>query len=374
MSEDYYKCLGVPNTATKEDIKKAYRKLARKLHPDLNPGNSEAEKKFKEISVAYKCLSDDEKRKLYDEFGEEGLQSGFDAKKARQYKQWNSYEGPYQDAKDHGLGRYQSYEDVFGDLFGFQDQQTYTGKMHGRDVEHDITIDLVSSLKGFETNLTMQKRKPCHTCSGSGINPNSDFKKCINCEGTGRLNIAKGPIDFTQACPDCRGQGKIGSSCPTCRGSAYVTGSETIRATIPAGVKEGSKVRLAGKGEPGFNGGKPGDLYLIVHIKPHQLLRRDADDLYMEIPVTVGEAMVGGTITIPTIDGHVNLTIPNKSQSGQSLKLKGLGAPNPKTKKRGDLFVKIMVKLPQTDDKDILATVEKMDRLYEEDIRRNIRL
>ena len=374
MPEDYYKILGVSKTATREEIKKAYRKLARKWHPDINPGNSEAENKFKAISSAYKCLSDDEKRKLYDEFGEEGLQSGFDAEQARQYRQWSSHEGPYQDAGSRDFGRYQSYEDVFGDLFGFHDQRGYDTRTSGRDVEYDITIDLVSALKGFETSLTIQKNKPCGTCKGSGQNPNADFKECATCKGAGRLKIAKGPIDFTQACPDCRGQGKIGPPCPTCRANGYVMGSETIKATIPAGVKEGSKVRLAGKGEPGLNGGKPGDLYLIVHIKPHPILRRERDDLYMDVPVTIREAMAGGIITIPTIEKYVNLTIPKKSQSGQTLKLKGLGAVNPKNGNRGDLFVKITVKVPKTDNEDILSAVKKMDDLYGEDIRRHLSL
>ena len=377
MAKDFYEILGVPKKASKEEIKKAYRKLARKWHPDINPGNKEAEQRFKDISRAYECLGKDDKRKLYDEFGEEGLQAGFDAEKAREYKQWQGFQGRTGTGAAEGFGRYQSYEDVFGDLFGFGRGEggfRTTASARGSDIHHDMTIDLVSALKGFETELSMQKVKVCPGCHGSGTEPGSVMTTCSECNGSGRLNVAQGPMQFTRSCPQCKGHGKVGKTCSQCGGSGRGLGTERIKVVIPQGIKEGSKVRVAGKGEPGLNGGKPGDLYLVVHIKPHPILRREGDNLYMEVPVTVREAMAGGSVTIPTIDGQVKVKVPSQSQSGQTLKVKGKGAVNPKTKQRGDLMVKLVVKVPQTEDKGILEAVEKMDRLYKEDVRRNIRI
>ena len=377
MAKDYYKIMGVSKDASQDEVKKAYRKLARKWHPDINPGNKEAEQRFKEISEAYDVIGDEKKRKLYDEFGHEGLQAGFDAEKARQYQQWGSFQQQAQGAGGQGFGRYQTYEDIFGDLFGFGEG---TGGFRaerasrGRDVEHGITIDLVSALKGFRTELSMQMAKECPGCRGSGIDSSSGMSTCPMCGGSGRLNVAEGPMHLTKPCPQCHGHGKVGKACPQCGGSGQVVGTEKINVSIPPGVKEGSKVRIAGKGEPGPNGGKPGDLYLIIHVKPHPLLRRDGNDLHMEIPVTVREAIAGGSITVPTLDGLIKLKVPPKSQNGQILKVKGKGAVKAKSKERGDLMVKLLVKVPQTDAKEILESAEKMDRYYKEDVRRNITL
>jgi molecular chaperone DnaJ len=378
MSKNFYEILGVPKNASPEAIKKAYRKLARKWHPDINPGDKEAENKFKEISQAYECLGNKEKRKLYDEFGEDGLRAGFEADKARQYNEWRSY----QQAQDRGqaakdFGKYHSYEDVFGDLFGSGIGEAgfrAPGASRGRDIEYDMNIDLISALRGSETELTLQKIQGCVRCNGSGTDPGSSMKTCSTCGGSGRLNVGQGPMVFTKACPQCHGHGKMGETCFQCHGSGQVLGTEKIKVVIPQGVREGSKVRVAGKGEPGFNGGKPGDLFLVIHVKPHPLLRREKENLYMDVPITVREAMAGGTITIPTMDGEVKLKVPPKSQSGQTLRLKGKGAVNPKTKKRGDLLVKLVVKVPQTDDAEILEAAEKIDRFYKEDIRSKIKL
>ena len=377
MSENFYDILGVKKSASQDEIKKAYRKLARKWHPDINPGNKEAEQKFKGISRAYECLGKEKKRKLYDEFGEEGLQAGFDEKKAREYRQWSDFQEGARAGGGQEFGRYQRYEDVFGDLFNFKTGKNgfrATAPARGRDIEHDMTIDLISALKGFETDLTMEKPKTCPGCNGSGMDPNSPIAKCEICGGSGRLNQAELVDEFPNPNGKCKGHGETGRTCSQCRGSGQVLGRERIRVTIPQGVKDGSKVRVAGKGEPNFDGGQPGDLYLKIHIRPHPLLNREGDNLYMEISVTVREAMAGGTVTIPTIEGQVNLKIPPKSQSGQTLKLKGKGAVNLKTKKRGDLMVKLVVKVPKTDDREILETVEKMDKLYQGDLREEIRL
>jgi len=377
MPQDFYEILGVPKDAAEDQIKKAYRKLARKWHPDINPGNKEAEQKFKEISRAYECLGNKEKRKLYDEFGEEGLHAGFDAEKAREYSKWSSFQQARGKGSSEGFGRYESYEDIFGDFFGTGREWTgfgSTGAARGRDVHHEMTIDLVSALKGFETELSMQKNTVCPACQGSGTDPAAPITTCPYCGGSGRQDVAKGPMHFTKACPHCHGHGQIGTPCSRCGGSGQVMGTEKIRVVIPQGVHEGSKVRVAGKGEPGLNGGKPGDLYLIIHITPHPFLRREGDDLLMEVPVTVAEAMAGGTIHVPTIDGSVKVKVPAGSQSGQILRLKGKGAINPKTKKRGNLLIKLAVKVPRTDDPNIINAVKHMERFYKEDVRARLRI
>ena len=237
-----------------------------------------------------------------------------------------------------------------------------------------MTIDLISALKGFETELSMQKVKECAGCRGSGIDPSSKMSTCPTCGGSGRLSVAEGPMHFTKPCPQCQGHGRTGKPCAGCGGSGHTLGVEKIRVVIPQGVKEGSKVRVAGKGEPGFNGGQPGDLYMIIHVKPHPVLKREGDNLLIDVPVTVGEAMAGSTITIPTIDGKVSVKIPPKSQNGQTLRLKGKGAVNIKTKQKGDLMAKLVVKVPQTDDREILEAAKKMGSFYKKDLRSDIRL
>lgn len=268
MSKDYYEILGLPRNASQEEIKKAYRKRARKFHPDINPTSKDAEQKFKEIAEAYDCLGDEEKRKLYDKFGKEGLRAGFDAEKARQYREWTSFGEGGPGAAQTEFGRYRSYEDLFGDLFGFGESAFGTATVSpGRDVEYEMTIDLISALKGFDTELSMQKMTLCAACNGTGRDPKSRVTTCPACQGSRRLNVAEGPIQFTRPCPQCRGQGRTGTCCDRCKGMGQVLATERIKVTIPQGVKEGSKVRVAGKGEPGLNRGKPGDLYLIVHIR-----------------------------------------------------------------------------------------------------------
>jgi molecular chaperone DnaJ len=211
-------------------------------------------------------------------------------------------------------------------------------------------------------------------CSGSGIDPKSKMSKCSTCGGSGRLNVADGPINFTRECPKCHGHGSTGKPCPQCSGQGQLFDTERIRVTIPKGVKDGSKVRVAGKGEAGFNGGEPGDLYLLIHVKPHEALRREDDNLFLEVPVTVNEAISGGTIPVPTIDGTVNLKIPAGSQIGQSLRLKGKGAFSLKTGTRGDMMVKLVVKVPKSDNDEVKNAAKLIDTYYNEDVRKNLKL
>ena len=382
--KDLYAVLGVKKDATTDEIKKAYRKLARKYHPDVNPGNKEAEDKFKAISEANEVLSDTEKRKTYDEFGYEGLRAGFDPEQARQHRQWQQAggfgrgagaQGAYGDfSADQGSFKYSGFEDIFSDLFGGgAGPSAARGPMKGHDIESGLEIDFITAIKGATTRITLQKPQKCAKCEGTGFVPGKD-SVCKTCKGTGQTRVAQGPFNFSQACPECGGTGRTGERCPECGGAGAVAGSETIDVNIPAGVNDGSRIRLAGKGEPGRGGGPPGDLYIVTRVRSHPVFKREGDSLSVDVPVTVSEAMNGAEVTVPTPSGPVQLKIPLGTKSGQRLRLKGKGVPNLKTKAPGDMFVTVRVQVPPASDAEALKAAAALDRFYLEDIRRDIRL
>jgi molecular chaperone DnaJ len=333
---DYYQILGVSRTASKDEIRKAYRKLARKYHPDINPGNKEAENRFKEISVANDVLSDPDKRKLYDEFGEAGLSSGFDANKARSYRQWQ------QQSPRTGGGNYEFSMDDLGDLFGGLGgifgggRRARTGPLRGQDVEAAMDIDFLDAVRGFQTSITLQRPMTCEMCHGSGTKPGSN------------------------------------ATCPACGGAGRVQRPETIRVNIPPGAESGKRIRLSGRGEAGIKGGPPGDLFITPRVRPHPLLTRSGRDLTMELPITVGEAVLGATVEVPTPVGNVNVKIPAGAQSGQRLRIKGKGVPAHRNTPAGDLYLQLMIRVPKEKMPDEL--IETFDRGYREDVRKNLRL
>jgi molecular chaperone DnaJ len=333
---DYYQLLGVSRTASQNEIRKAYRKLARKYHPDINPGNKEAENRFKEISVANDVLSDPDKRKLYDEFGEAGLTAGFDANKARSYRQWQ------QQSPQGGRANYEFSMDDLGDLFGGLGgifggaRKSRTGPMRGGDIEAAMEIDFLDAVRGFQTSITLQRPVICETCHGSGTKPGS------------------------------------GATCPSCGGVGRVQRPETIRVNIPPGAETGKRIRLGGRGEAGLRGGPAGDLFITPRIRPHPLLKRSGRDLTMELPITVGEAVRGATVEVPTPVGNVNVKIPPGAQSGQRLRIKGKGVPAHRNTPAGDLYLQLMVRVPKEKMPDEL--VETFDRGYREDVRKDLRL
>jgi len=382
--KDLYAALGVRKDATTDEIKKAYRKLARKYHPDVNPGNKEAEEQFKSISEANDVLSDPEKRKIYDEFGYESLRAGFDPEQARQYRQWQQAGGfggarAYASSSDQGFDqesfRYSGFEDVFRDLFGAgAGPSAAHGPAKGRDIESSLEIDFITAIKGGTTRIVLQKHQTCSRCAGTGQISTGKDSVCPTCKGTGRTRVAQGPFNFSQTCPTCNGTGRAGEICSTCQGTGVVPSSETIDVTIPAGVNDGSKIRLAGKGEPGFGGGPPGVLYIVTHILPHPVFKREGDSLLLDLPVKISEAMNGAEITVPTPSGPVQMKVPRGTKSGQRLRLKGKGVPNLKTKVPGDMYVTVRVQVPSTSNPEASEAAEILDRYYDSDIRRDIRL
>ena len=387
---DLYAVLGVPRTATDDEIKKAYRKLARKHHPDVNPGNRTAEERFKDISHAYDILGDAEKRKLYDEFGTAGVQAGFDPNQARAYREqartWQGGAGPDFGGFAGGAGGggagagfagYSNFEDIFGDIFsgrggggrGFREPP-----MQGSDAEYEFEIGLMEALRGLSTTISIQRPEPCPTCHGNGLDPAS-VQTCPECKGEGRVKVGQGPVTFMRACPRCGGAGQISSRpCPTCQGSGERVVTEKLTVHIPAGVDNGSRVRVAGKGSPGHDGAPPGDLYIRVKVRPHPILERREHDLYMDLPVTVGEAMLGASIEVPTLDGPVRVRVPARSQAGRQLRVRGKGAPRLKGGERGDLYLKLVIRVPDTESASAAEAAKALDAAYGNSPRADLRL
>ena len=374
---DYYNILGVGRNASRDEVRKAYRKLARKFHPDINPGNKEAEEKFKDISVAYEVLSDAKKRKLYDEFGEVGLASGFDAEKARSYQR-SSEEASRGGGGSSGFNfNMDDLGDMFGGLGGFGNfrsgRSRSTTAVPGQDIESSMEIDFLDAVRGFQTAITLERPVECDTCHGNGIEPGSKPSKCPECGGTGTKSVAQGPLQYRQTCPRCMGSGQLpGEPCKTCRGSGRVIRQDTIRVNIPPGAEPGKMIRLRGKGEAGIRGGRAGDLLIRPRIRSHPLLSREDRDLSMELPITVGEAMRGATVEVPTPSGAVQVKIPPGAQSGQRLRIRGKGVPAHRQSPAGDLYLRLMVRVPKNSlGEDV---IDRIDRAYGENVRKDLQL
>jgi molecular chaperone DnaJ len=369
---DYYQILGVKRGATSEELRKAYRKLARKYHPDINPGNKEAENKFKDISVAYDVLSDPAKRKLYDEFGEAGVAPGFDAEKARSYRQWQQQSSRAGGAYEFDMG---DLGDLFGGVGGVfgAGRRAQAGPMRGEDMEAAMDIDFLDAVRGFQTSITLQRPMECESCHGIGTRPGTKPATCPECRGTGSKSVTQGPLQFRQTCPRCMGSGRVtGDACNACRGAGRILRSDTIRVNIPPGADPGKRIRLRGRGEAGIRGGPAGDLYIIPRIRPHPLLTRTGKDLSMELPITLGEAVHGATVAVPTPVGPVKVKIPAGAQSGQRLRIKGKGVPAHGQSAAGDLYLVLMVRVPT--EKLGEEVIENIERAYREDVRGKLRL
>ncbi|MEZ5126549.1 MAG: molecular chaperone DnaJ [Thermoleophilia bacterium] len=356
---DYYQTLGVSKNASPDEIKKAFRRLAREHHPDKNPGDKAAEEKFKDVSQAYETLSDPEKRKQYDEmlrlgaFGPgaggfrpgsggfrpgTGPQGGFDP----------SMFGP--GGAQFDVGDMGNLSDLLGSLFGgAAGRSRRRGPERGSDLQVDVNISFDESLHGATVRVPVEKAVACETCRGSGAKPGTTPKICPECEGRGVIARNQGPFALSQVCPRCQGQGTIiESPCPTCQGTGVQEKTRRYTVKIPAGVKDGSKIRIKGKGEVGQRGGPAGDLFVIVRVEDDVVFERRGDDVILELPITVAEAALGASVRIPTPGGgKVSLKVPSGSQDARTLRLRGKGAPKLKGGGHGDLLVRLRVLVPE---------------------------
>ncbi|MGA8006231.1 MAG: molecular chaperone DnaJ [Burkholderiales bacterium] len=323
---DYYEVLGVNRDASEEEIKKAYRRLAMKWHPDRNPDNPKAEEHFKEANEAYEVLTSAEKRAAYDQYGHAGVHP--------------------QGATRGGAGFGDVFSDIFGEIFGGQRGGRST-VYRGADLRYNLQITLEQAAHGFETKIRIPSTAECEECAGSGARKGTQAQTCPTCQGAGQVRISQGPFSIAQTCPRCHGSGKIiPHPCGTCGGTGRVKLQKTLSVRIPAGVDEGDRVRLSGEGEPGVNGGPPGDLYVQVQIKQHPVFQRDHDDLHCEMPVSFATAALGGEIEIPTLDGSARIKVPAETQSGKVFRLRGKGIVGVRSRSAGDLFCHVVVETP----------------------------
>src|SRR5690348_14931482 len=324
---DYYEVLGVNRDAPEDDLKKAYRRLAMKWHPDRNPDNPRAEEHFKEAKEAYEVLCDAQKRAAYDQFGHAGVD-------------------PHAAGAGAGAGFGDIFSDIFGEIFGGGRGGRST-VFRGADLRYNLEITLEQAAHGFDTRIRIPSMAACESCKGSGARAGTQAVTCPTCRGAGQVRVSQGPFSIAQTCPRCHGSGSvIPSPCTVCAGAGRVKVQKTLSVKIPAGVDEGDRVRLSGEGEPGVNGGPSGDLYVQVHIKPHAVFTRDHDDLHCEMPVSFTTAALGGEIEIPTLDGSARIRVPAETQSGKQFRLKGKGIKGVRSQVQGDLFCHVVVETP----------------------------
>ncbi len=325
---DYYEVLGVSRDATESELKTAYRKLAHKYHPDKNPGDKEAEEKFKEASVAYGVLSDTEKRAQYDRFGHAGM-------------------GNMGDDFAGGVNIQDIFGDIFGDFFG--GGQKRSSHSRGSDLRFHMNITFEEAAFGVEKDVTIKRREECATCRGSGAQPGTEKERCASCKGSGEIRMQKGFFAIAQTCPTCSGEGvRIKNPCADCRGSGRTQVSRTIKVKVPAGIEEGISLRFLGEGESGQRGGGRGDLYVSVTIDPHPIFERNGCDVLCDVPISFVTAALGDKIEVPTLDGKVSMTIPPGTPSGAVFRLKEKGmAKMQSPSKRGDQLVKVKVEVPK---------------------------
>jgi molecular chaperone DnaJ len=332
MSRCYYEILGVSRDASGEVIKKSYRKLAMKYHPDRNPGDAEAEACFKEAAEAYEVLSDEQKRRIYDTYGHEGLKN-------------SGYAGP-SDPSD----IFSHINEMFGDLFGFggrSRRRDPNAPMQGEDLRYDLEITFMEAVHGVEKEVEVTKRETCWTCEGSGARPGHKPQTCPTCNGRGQVIRSQGFFQVSATCPQCHGSGQIiAEPCTDCNGEGLVHRKKTVKLKIPAGVDTGSRMRLSGEGEGGRRGGPSGDLYVILHVRDHEFFLRDGQTIFLRFPMPMVKAALGCEVEVPTIHGSSKLKVPAGTQSGERFTLRGEGVPSLRGGRQGDMVVEIQVQTP----------------------------
>ncbi len=330
---DYYEVLNVGRDASAIEIKKAYRRLAMKYHPDRNRDDADAEIRFKEAKEAYEVLSDPRKKTAYDQFGHAGV-SGAGGVDGR---------GGFNPADAFG----DIFGDVFGDIFGGGRRSGRSQAFRGADLRYDLELELERAVAGDTVEIEVASLVGCETCSGSGSAPGSTPETCDTCGGIGQVRMQQGFFSVQQTCPSCRGEGtRITDPCEDCQGRGRVMAERSLSVKIPPGVDEGDRIRLSGEGEAGRNGGPPGDLYVEIHIKPHKLFERDGADLHCDVPISFARAALGGSVDLPTLDGQVSLKIPPGTQSGKVFRLRGKGVITVRSPRHGDLFCRTVVETP----------------------------
>ncbi len=373
--QDYYDLLGVSRKANAKDIRTAFRKLARKYHPDLNPGDKSSEEKFKQLQEAYDVLSDSKKRQMYDQYGfySDNIPAGGPGAGPQQDGEGVNFDfGGFDFGGGSGAqGGNASFRDLFSQFFrGGRGVSAEPEHEPGGDLEYQIEIDFWDAVRGAVKKLTITRLDTCDTCHGTGAVGSA--QTCPTCHGSGTIQQAAGKMKFNVPCTRCGGTGKIHKVCPTCGGEGRLRRTETIDVRIPAGVASGSRVRVPGKGNAGTMGAAPGDLYLRVDVKPHAFFERRGDDLYTKVPVTVTEATLGAKVEVPTIDGRSLVRIPPATNSGKTLRLKEKGVPSARSGSRGDQYVEIQVVVPQPTDERVRNLMKELETIAPEDPRKDL--
>jgi molecular chaperone DnaJ len=383
QQQDYYKMLGVSRDASAEDIRKAYRRLARKHHPDLNPGDKAAEDRFKKLQEAYDILSDPKKKQMYDQFGfysENGFAQGSGpGAGAGQGPNFGGFDfsdfmgaqgapgaGAGAGRESAGSGGFR-FTDIFSQMFGRGGRQE-TEPQKGADLEYALNIDFWQAIRGTQVMLNISRQESCVTCSGSG-SAGGASTVCPECNGSGNVNQMAGAMRFSLSCPRCNGTGRLRNTCPTCHGEGRLARTERVEVRIPSGAQTGSRLRVAGKGNAGTMGATPGDLYITIRVDPHPLFQRNGDDIEIKLPVRVDEAGLGTKIEVPTIDGRALLKIPQGTRNGQKLRLREKGVLNSRRGTRGDQIVEIVIQAPDVSNERTRELLRELSRVETSDPR-----
>ncbi len=383
-TQDYYGALGVSRGASKDEIRKAYRKLARKHHPDLNPGDKAAEERFKRVQAAYDVLSDPKKRQMYDQVGyysEHGPQPGPSGPPPGPGMDFNGFDfSDYAAGGQAGAGAGDAaggfsgqFRDLFGQFFGGRGGrgEERPAPEPGSDLEYGLNIDFWQAIKGTQVTVNVSHQEVCTTCGGTGSAATGEVT-CPQCQGRGTVTQMAGAMRFNISCPRCGGSGKLRNVCPTCHGDGRLPANETVEVRIPPGVQTGTRLRVAGKGNAGTGGAPPGDLYITVRVEPHAFFHREGDDIEIQVPVTVTEAGLGAKIEVPTIDGRTLLKVPPGTSSGQKFRMRERGVLNSRKNVRGDQIVEVVVQPPKVRDERTKEILRELAKLNPEDPRENI--
>ena len=383
---DYYETLSVPRGASDEEIRKAYRKLARKYHPDLNPGDKSAEDRFKNVQEAYDVLSDAKKRTMYDQVGfysENGYAGAGPGADARSHPNMDfsgfdfseMFKGAQAEteARRRSSGGGGSFKDIFSQFFhpGGEGQESQSEAQKGTDLEYGLNIGFWQAIRGTQTKIEIKRYDQCPTCVGTGGNEAGSIA-CPQCNGTGNVSQMAGNMKFNLTCPRCNGKGRLKNACPTCHGDGRLAHSEMVEVRIPAGAQDGSRLRVPGKGNAGTMGAPPGDLYITTHVEEHPLFRREGDNILLKAPITVAEAGLGAKIEVPTIDGKTLLKIPPGTQNEQKFRLRERGIFNARKNTRGDQIVQVTLKAPVVQDERTKELLRELAELHPEDPRKEL--